>query len=157
MKSLLLPFYLFGPLLVQKPVPGHRKVRKTAPFVVLTFYILTREMFFSGSRWDSGRIDVYRLSSSLFPTFFLFRYFFPRSLFSLDRTASSSGASFFAWQRRARNASDWWWTAWDHGKGLLPAFLCAHIERETSGYEAGPGYVLVVGITDTPVYILCHD
>ena len=31
--------------------------------------------------------------------------------------ASSSGASFFAWQRRARNASDWWWTARDHGKG----------------------------------------
>ena len=29
--------------------------------------------------------------------------------------ASSSGASFFAWQRRARNASDWWWTARDHG------------------------------------------
>ena len=120
--------------------------------------------------------------------------------------ASSSGASFFAWQRRARNTSDWWWTARDYGKGtdggrsacqilcrflckktaslhtgcgqailfsnlatwtglnsflkiskssalklpailkatsarrlarcLLPAFLCAHIERETSGYEA---------------------
>ena len=50
--------------------------------------------------------------------------------------ASSSSASFFAW--RARNASDWWWTARDHGKGLLPAFLCAHIfiKRETSGYEA---------------------
>ena len=31
--------------------------------------------------------------------------------------ASSSGASFFAGQRRARNASDWWWTARDHGKG----------------------------------------
>ena len=31
-------------------------------------------------------------------------------------TASSSGAWFFAWQRRARNASDWWWTARDHGK-----------------------------------------
>ena len=50
-------------------------------------------------------------------------------------------------------ASDWWWTARDHGKGtdsrrsdvcmarcLLPAFLCAHIfiERETCGYEAVP-------------------
>ena len=41
-------------------------------------------------------------------------------------SASSSGASFLAWQRRARNASDWWWTARDHG---------AH-RRETSGYEA---------------------
>ena len=49
--------------------------------------------------------------------------------------ASSSGASFFAWQRRARNASDWWWTARDHGKRFgLP--LLAH-RRETSGYEAG--------------------
>ena len=59
--------------------------------------------------------------------------------------ASSSGASFFAWQRPARNASDWWWTARDHGKGTdggrsavspVVSFLCAHIERETSGYEA---------------------
>ena len=55
-------------------------------------------------------------------------------------SASSSGASFFAWQRRARNASDWWWTARDHGKGTdgrspsrLP--LRAH-RREMSGYEA---------------------
>ena len=56
--------------------------------------------------------------------------------------ASSSGASFFAWQRRARNASDRWWTARDHGKGAngrrsrLP--LRAH-RRETAGYEANPG------------------
>ena len=56
-------------------------------------------------------------------------------------TASSSGASFFAWQRRARNE---WLVI--HRKGpwegyrrqakrrlarcLLPAFLCAHIERD---------------------------
>ena len=55
--------------------------------------------------------------------------------------ASSSGASFFAWQRRARNE---WLVI--HRKGpwegyrrqakrrlarcLLPAFLCAHIERD---------------------------
>ena len=44
------------------------------------------------------------------------------------KSASSSGASFLACQRRARNESDWWC--------LLPAFLCTHIERETSGYEA---------------------
>ena len=48
---------------------------------------------------------------------------------------------------RKVEASDWWWTARDHGKCtdgrgearfLLPAFLCAHmfIEREVSGYEA---------------------
>ena len=52
------------------------------------------------------------------------------------KPASSSGASFFAWQRRARNASDWWWTSRDHWKGTpfrLP--LHAH-RRETSGYEA---------------------
>ena len=46
---------------------------------------------------------------------------------------------------RARNASDWWRSAKDHGKGkegrrsrfLLPAFLCVKIfiKRETSGYE----------------------
>ena len=63
--------------------------------------------------------------------------------------ASSSGASFFAWLRRARNASDWWWTARDHGKGidgkicltlarcLLPAFLCAHIEERRLGPRQG--------------------
>ena len=53
--------------------------------------------------------------------------------------ASSLGASFFAWQRRARNASDWRWTARDHGKGTdggrsavspVVSFLCAHIERD---------------------------
>ena len=64
-------------------------------------------------------------------------------------TASSSGASFFAWQRRARN--EWlvmnrkgpWEGYWRQAKRrlaccLLPAFLCAHIfiKRETSGYEA---------------------
>ena len=48
---------------------------------------------------------------------------------------------------RKVEASDWWWTARDHGKStdgrplarrLLPVFLCAHIfiEREASGYEA---------------------
>ena len=47
---------------------------------------------------------------------------------------------------RKVEASDWWWTARDLGKGtdgrrltrrLLPVFLCAHIfiEREASGYE----------------------
>ena len=51
--------------------------------------------------------------------------------------ASSSGASFFAWQRRARNE----WLVmnrkgpWE-GYSVLPAFLCAPIFRETSGYEA---------------------
>ena len=30
--------------------------------------------------------------------------------------ASSSGASFSAWERRVRNASDWWWTTRDHRK-----------------------------------------
>ena len=64
-------------------------------------------------------------------------------------TASSSGPSFFAWQRRARN--EWlvmnrkgpWEGYWRQAKRrlaccLLPAFLCAHIfiKRETSGYEA---------------------
>ena len=40
--------------------------------------------------------------------------------------------------RGERETSDWWWTARNHGKGLLSAFLCAHIcfKRETSGYEA---------------------
>ena len=33
-----------------------------------------------------------------------------------DRRASSSGTSFLAWFRKARNASDWWWRARDHGK-----------------------------------------
>ena len=75
-------------------------------------------------------------------------------------TASSSGASFFAWQRRARNE----WLVMNHkapwegykrqakrlpdlvsfswqkslASCLLPAFLCANIfiKRETSGYEA---------------------
>ena len=37
--------------------------------------------------------------------------------FTMTTEASSSGASFLAWQRRARNASNWWWTARDHGKG----------------------------------------
>ena len=65
-------------------------------------------------------------------------------------TASSSGASFFAWQRRARNE---WLVMNRKGKCegyrrqakrrlarcLLPAFLCTHIfiKRETSWYEAG--------------------
>ena len=31
-------------------------------------------------------------------------------------SASSSGASFLAWFRKARNASDWWWRARDRGK-----------------------------------------
>ena len=40
--------------------------------------------------------------------------------------------------RGERETSDWWWTARNHGKGLLPTFLCAHIcfKREMSGYEA---------------------
>ena len=40
--------------------------------------------------------------------------------------------------RGERETSDWWWTARNHGKGLLPTFLCTHIcfKRETSGYEA---------------------
>ena len=67
-----------------------------------------------------------------------------------DGPASSSGASFFAWQRRARN--EWLvmnrkgpWEGYRRqakrhlARCLLPAFLCAHIfiKRETSGYEAG--------------------
>ena len=63
-------------------------------------------------------------------------------------TASSSGASFFAWQRRARN--EWLvmirkgpWEGYRRqakrrlAHCLLPAFLCAHIfmKRETSGCE----------------------
>ena len=31
-------------------------------------------------------------------------------------SASSSGASFLVWFRKARNESDWWWRARDHGK-----------------------------------------
>ena len=80
-------------------------------------------------------------------------YFMERSDYWLERSdlepASSSGASFFAWQRRARNE----WLVMNHkgpwegykrqakrrlARCLLPAFLCAHIfiKRETSGYEA---------------------
>ena len=66
-----------------------------------------------------------------------------------NNSASSSGASFFAWQRRARN--EWLvmnrkgpWEGYRRqakrrlARCLLPAFLCAHIfiKRETSGYEA---------------------
>ena len=43
----------------------------------------------------------------------------------INTPASSSRALFFAWQRRAPNLSDWWWSARDHG--ILPTFLCAHI------------------------------
>ena len=61
-------------------------------------------------------------------------------IFYSSITASSSGASFFAWQRRAQNE----WLVmnrkgpWEGYRRLLPAFLCAHIfiKRETSGYEA---------------------
>ena len=71
------------------------------------------------------------------------RHFF----FYLTVTASSSGASFFAWQRRAWN--EWLvmnrkgpWEGYRRqakrrlARCVLPAFLCAHIFRETSGYEA---------------------
>ena len=47
------------------------------------------------------------------------------------------------WYWRARNASDWWWAAGDHGKvhlalspSPLPLRAHFHRERETSGYEA---------------------
>ena len=54
----------------------------------------------------------------------------------LPKAASSSGASFFAWQRRARN--EWLvmnrkgpWEGYRRlAHCLLPAFLCAHIERD---------------------------
>ena len=59
-------------------------------------------------------------------------------------TASSSGASFFAWQRRARNEwlvihrkGPWEWYR-RQAKPVVsfpPSF--ARISRETSGYEAG--------------------
>ena len=61
-------------------------------------------------------------------------------------TASSSGAWFFAWQRRARNASDCWWTARDHGKGtdvrrssLSPSRLPlrAHFHRKRDVWVLG--------------------
>ena len=54
--------------------------------------------------------------------------------------ASSSGASFFAWQRRARNASDWWWTARDHGKGtdtFPPSFARTSKERRLGTRQVG--------------------
>ena len=75
---------------------------------------------------------------------------FTVATFSGSTPASSSGASFFAWQRRARN--EWQvmnrkgpWERYRRqvkrrlARCLLPAFLCAHIfiKRETSGYEAG--------------------
>ena len=50
---------------------------------------------------------------------------FPVSTLPLG-SASSSGASFFAWQRRARNE----WLVMNRKGCLLPAFLCAHIERD---------------------------
>ena len=37
-------------------------------------------------------------------------------------SASPWGVSFLAWSRRARNASDWWWTARNHGKGTVVSF-----------------------------------
>ena len=49
--------------------------------------------------------------------FAFFLKFYKVKLAYYFRAASSSGASFFAWQRQARNARDWWWTARDHGKG----------------------------------------
>ena len=74
----------------------------------------------------------------------------------LHGPASSSGASFFARQRRARN--EWLvmnrkepWEGYrrqaklkGEARCLLPAFLCAHIfiKRETSGYEAAVGQSL---------------
>ena len=41
----------------------------------------------------------------------LYREYLGRGLLYTKGSASSSGASFLAWHRRARNASDWWWTA----------------------------------------------
>ena len=80
--------------------------------------------------------------------FFVAQFSEPLKFLALT-SASSSGASFFAWQRRARNK---WlvmnrkgpWEGYRRqakrrlARCLLPAFLCAHnfIKRETSGYEA---------------------
>ena len=70
--------------------------------------------------------------------------------------ASSSGASFFAWKRRARNASDWWWTAGDHGKGtdggqspLSPSRLPlrAHFHRKRAVWVGGSEVSVKRGLT----------
>ena len=48
-------------------------------------------------------------------------------------TPSSSGASFFVWQRRGQNASDLWWTAWEgYRRPLSPSRLPlrGHFHRE---------------------------
>ena len=62
--------------------------------------------------------------------------------------ASFSGASFFAWQRRARNTSDWWWTARDYGKGTdggrsACQILCSFLCKKTASSHTGCGQAIL--------------
>ena len=62
--------------------------------------------------------------------------------------ASFSGASFFAWQRRARNTSDWWWTARDYGKGTdggrsACQILCRFLCKKTASSHTGCGQAIL--------------
>ena len=138
-------------------------MRKAAPFVVLTFYILTREMFFQKVGGTVGGLILTGsplLSSRRFSSFavsFLARFFRSSALtenLAQARLQPPPQALRFLHGRGELETR----VTVDEPQGTMgrvsfpPSFAQISKERRL-GTEAGPGYVLVIGISDTPVYM----